>query len=289
MSSKFWTEPLGSLLRVGAGARLADIETAATPGTTADKSAAVKELSRAGDDLNAMQVRMYAESQLGGTDRILLVLQAMDAAGKGGVVNHVVGRIEPYGVEVASFKKPTAEERAHDFLWRIESRVPGPGVIGVFDRSHYEDVLIQKVREMAPPEEIERRYGAIVDFERRLAESGTRVVKVMLHVSPEAQAKRLLERLDNPEKFWKYDRGDATERVLWPEYMAAFETVFDRTSTEAAPWHVIPADNKWYARVAVQRLLIEALTEIDPQWPLPHFDIAAERARVEATLDLRYP
>lgn len=289
VSTDFWNAPLGPLLRVDAETRLAEVDPAGTPGTTAKKAEAVQELSRAGDELNALQERMYAASQLGSPDRVLLVLQAMDAAGKGGIVNHVIGRIEPYGVQIAAFKKPTPEERAHDFLWRIEPRVPGPGVIGVFDRSHYEDVLIQRVREMAPAQEIERRYGAIVDFERRLAVQGTRVMKVMLHVSPEAQAKRLLERLDTPEKRWKYERGDVTERVLWPAYMSAFETVFARTSTDGAPWHVVPGDNKWYARVAVQRLLIEALEAIGPEWPEPDFDVAAERARVEATLGLRYP
>lgn len=289
MSHDFWSTPVGPLLRADGNTRLAAVDTAATPGTSAQKSDAVEELERAAVELNALQERMYAASQLGARDSVLLVLQAMDAAGKGGIVNHVIGKIEPYGVQITAFKKPTAAERAHDFLWRVEPHVPGPGVIGVFDRSHYEDVLIQRVREMAPAHEIERRYGAIVDFERRLAAAGTRVVKVMLHVSPEAQAKRLLERLDTPEKRWKYERGDVSERVLWPQYMAAFETVFARTSTADAPWHVVPGDNKWYARVAVQRLLIEALEGVDPQWPTPDFDVAAERARVEATLSLRYP
>lgn len=288
-STDFWKAPLGPLLRAGAETRLAEIDPASIPGMHSGKSDALKELDRAGDELNELQERMYAASQLGSYDRVLLVLQAMDAAGKGGIVNHVIGRIEPYGVQITAFKQPTAEERAHDFLWRVESRVPGPGIIGVFDRSHYEDVLIQRVREMAPAQEIERRYGAIKSFEEGLAASGTRVVKVMLHVSPGAQAQRLLDRLDTPEKQWKYDHGDVTERVLWPEYMSAFETVFARTSTDAAPWHVVPSDNKWYARAAVQRLLIEALEDINPQWPTPDVDVADERARVEATLGLRYP
>lgn len=213
----------------------------------------------------------------------------MDAAGKGGIVNHVFSQIEPHGLKVTAFKAPTAEERAHDFLWRIEPRVPGPGMIGVFDRSHYEDVLIQRVRAFAPPEEIERRYGAINDFEKRLTESGVRIVKIMLHVSPEEQAERLLSRLDTPEKHWKYNPGDVDERLLWEEYMAAFQIAIERTNTAHAPWYVIPANSKWYARVAVQRIVTATLEEIAPDWPGGDFDVAAERARVVDSLDLSWP
>ena len=161
--------------------------------------------------------------------------------------------------------------------------MPEPGFIGVFDRSHYEDVLIGQVREFAPPEEIERRYGAINDFEKRLTDAGTRVVKVMLHISPDEQRERLAERLDRPDKHWKYNPGDVDERARWPKYMDAYQIVFERTSTEYAPWHVIPANRKWFARLAVQALLLETLEEIDPQWPVATFDIAVEKARLAAT------
>ena len=207
-----------------------------------------------------MQERLYAESRgCDATDSVLLVLQAMDSAGKGGIIRHVVGSVDPQGVTLTAFKKPTDEELAHDFLWRVEKRLPAPGFIGVFDRSHYEDVLIGRVRALAPAEEIERRYGAINDFEKRLTDAGTRIVKVMLHISPDEQQERLMERLERPDKHWKYNPGDVDERARWPQYMEAYQTVFERTSTEHAPWFVVPANRKWYARLAVQRLLLEAL------------------------------
>ena len=204
----------------------------------------------------------------------------MDTAGKGGIVRHVVGSVDPQGVELAAFKAPTKEELSHDFLWRIRPRVPGPGMIGVFDRSHYEDVLIGKVRELADDEEIERRYTAINDFEAGLAEAGGRIIKVMLNISPDEQKDRLMERLDRPDKYWKYNPGDVDERLMWPDYMRAYQTVFERTSTEVAPWYVVPADRKWYARIAVQRLLLNVLRDIDPQWPAADFDIDVERERL---------
>lgn len=289
MSHDFWTEDPARLLRVGDGFDLREVDPDAKPGTEATKQEGQAELARAAQELRDLQEKLFAQSRLGARDRLLVVLQAMDAAGKGGMVNHVFGQVEPYGLSLAAFKAPTEEERSHDFLWRIEPRVPAPGVIGVFDRSHYEDVLIQRVRGFAPPEEIERRYGAIVDFERRLAADGVRIVKIMLHISPEEQAARLLARLDDPEKHWKYNPGDVDERELWPEYMEAFQTAIDRTSTEQAPWYVVPANAKWYARVAVQRIVISELQRIDPRWPDVDFDVEEERARIERTAALRWP
>ena len=214
---------------------------------------------------------------------MLLVVQGMDTAGKGGIVRHVIGAVDPQGVSLAAFKKPTPEELAHDFLWRVEKRVPEPGFIGVFDRSHYEDVLIGRVRHLADDAEIERRYGAINAFEKGLVDRGIRIVKVMLHISSDEQKARLAERLDRPDKYWKYNPADVDERALWPQYMDAYQTVFDRTSTPDAPWFVVPADRKWYARLAVQALLLDALEEIDPQWPAAHFDVALEKRRLAAT------
>lgn len=217
------------------------------------------------------------------TGSVLLVLQAMDTAGKGGIVRHVVGAVDPQGVELASFKKPTSEELAHDFLWRIEKRLPNTGHIGVFDRSHYEDVLIGRVRSLAPADEIDRRYGAIVAFEAQAAEMGIRVVKVMLHISKDEQRERLAKRLDRPDKHWKYNPSDVDERELWDDYMDAYQVAIERTSTPVAPWHVVPADRKWYARLAVQQLLIDALVDIDPQWPAADYDVAEERRRLAAS------
>ena len=279
-----WTGEPTELLRVGEGFRLADVDPDATPGFDGGKKQGQADLADGVDELDDLQERLYAQSRvIDDSPSVLLVLQAMDSAGKGGIVRHVIGAVDPQGVRLKAFKAPSAEERAHDFLWRIEKETPPPGFIGVFDRSHYEDVLIGRVRQLAPAEEIERRYGAINDFEKRVTDAGTRIVKVMLHISPDEQKERLMERLDRPDKHWKYNPGDVDERTLWPDYMDAYQVVFERTSTPEAPWHVVPANRKWYARLAVQALLLEALEAIDPQWPAADFDVAAEKARLAAT------
>jgi len=284
MAKRSWTHEASEILRVGEGFRLSDVDPEAHPGYAGDKKSGAKDLATGIDELGELQERLFAASRVGvASDAVLLVLQAMDSAGKGGIVRHVVGGVDPQGVELAAFAAPTEEERAHDFLWRIDKRLPRPGFIGVFDRSHYEDVLVGRVRSLAPDDEIERRYGAINDIEARVAASGTRIVKVMLHISPGEQKARLMERLDRPDKHWKYNPGDVDDRLLWNDYMAAYQTVFERTSTDVAPWHVVPANHKWYARLAVQELLLAALEDIDPQWPTADFDVAAERARLEAS------
>jgi len=271
-------------LQVGEGFRLEDVDAGSTPGFDGGKKQGAKELAARREVLGELQERLFAESRAGiAKDAVLLVLQAMDTAGKGGIVRHVVGGVDPQGIELVAFKAPTDEELAHDFLWRVESRLPQPGFIGVFDRSHYEDVLIGRVRRLASEEEIERRYGAIADFERRVVASGIRIVKVMLHISPDEQKARLMERLDRPDKHWKYNPGDVDERLRWGDYMAAYQIAFERTSSAEAPWHVIPANHKWYARLAVQELLIAALEDMDPQWPAADFDVEAEKKRLEAS------
>jgi PPK2 family polyphosphate:nucleotide phosphotransferase len=183
-------------------------------------------------------------------------------------------------VRITSFKAPTEEERAQDFLWRIRRAVPQPGYLGVFDRSHHEDVLIARVRQLADPEEIERRYVAINDFERELVDGGTTVVKCMLHISPEEQKLRLLARLDDPTKHWKYNPGDVDERALWSRYREAYELALERTNTDYAPWHVIPSDKKWFRNLAIGRLVYDALTTMNPQWPPADFDVETERKRL---------
>ncbi|MCD1286841.1 MULTISPECIES: PPK2 family polyphosphate kinase [unclassified Brevibacterium] len=276
-----WSEDPAPLLRVDDGFELDEVDPHSTPGYEGNKKSGRRDLQYCTGELDDLQERLFAahhDEESG--PAVLLVLQAMDTAGKGGIVRHVVGSVDPQGIELAAFKKPTEKELAHDFLWRIRPRVPGPGMIGVFDRSHYEDVLIGKVRELADKAEIERRYAAINDFEAELAEAGVRIIKVMLHISPDEQKDRLMERLDRPDKHWKYNPGDVDERLLWPDYMQAYQTAFERTSTEAAPWYVIPADRKWYARLAVQRLLLGALREIDPQWPAADYDVSVERERL---------
>ena len=212
---------------------------------------------------------------------MLLVLQGMDTSGKGGTLEHTVGLMDPQGVRITSFKAPTKEELSHDFLWRIEKAVPGGGYVGVFDRSHYEDVLIVRVRSLAPAEEVERRYGAINEFEERLVAEGVTIIKVMLHISAEEQKERLLARLDDPTKHWKFNPGDLDERALWPAYREAYEIALERTNTEHAPWYVVPADKKWFRNLAVGSLLHETLTGLDPQWPAADFDVAEQRLRLE--------
>ncbi|GAA4677574.1 polyphosphate kinase 2 family protein [Frondihabitans cladoniiphilus] len=279
--AKTWsTEPAQSL-RVREGWSLADVDPASTPGFEGSKKYGQQVLEAGAEQLSDLQEKLFASSRAAGDTRnVLLVLQAMDTAGKGGIVRHVVGAVDPQGVHHHAFKRPTEEELAHDFLWRIRNQLPGVGMIGVFDRSHYEDVLVGKVRELAPLDEIEKRYGDIVEFENELAASGTTIVKVMLHISFEEQKARLAERLDRPDKFWKFNPGDIDERNLWADYQNAYEIALQRTSTDGAPWFVVPADRKWYARVAVQKLVIDALRGLDLAWPPADFDVDLQKTRL---------
>lgn len=233
--------------------------------------------------LSELQEKLFAESRFGSEISVLLILQAMDTAGKGGIVRHVVGAVDPQGVAHHAFKAPTEEEKRHHFLWRVRKELPGPGMIGVFDRSHYEDVLIHRVRKLAEPEVLEERYREIREFEAGLVESGTRVIKVMLHLSKDEQKKRLAKRLERSDKHWKYNPGDLEERALWDEYQSAYQTAIERTSTPDAPWFVVPADRKWYARIAVQQLLTDVLAGMQLTWPVASFDVAEEKRKLAAT------
>ena len=273
-----------SLLRVPPGpVDLAAWATDATPGFTGDKAEGKRALAGLGGPLGDLQERLYAEGTSGAGDRaVLLVLQGMDTSGKGGVVRNAVGLVDPQGVRITSFKAPSAEELEHDFLWRIRRGVPGCGKIGVFDRSHYEDVLIARVRKLVPAEELERRYDAINDFEAELVASGVRLLKVMLHVSRETQRERLLARLDDPTKHWKFEPGDIDERGRWDEYRRAYEIALERTSTAVVPWHVVPADRKWFRNLAVGRLLLAELEQMAPVWPAADFDVDQQRDRLLA-------
>jgi PPK2 family polyphosphate:nucleotide phosphotransferase len=267
-------------LRAGKGFSLSDVDPDSTPGFSGSKEDGQALLAELDDGLAELQEKLFAESRFGGRKRLLLILQAMDTAGKGGIVNHVMAAMNPQGVQFKAFKAPTDEEKSYDFLWRIEKEVPAAGMVGVFDRSHYEDVLIHRVHRWVSPEEIKRRYVAINEFEARLSGSGTKVVKVMLHISGEEQKERLLARLDNPAKHWKYSRGDLDERAFWEDYMSAYQAAIDETNTPDAPWHVVPANKKWFARIAVQQLLLGALKGMDLEWPKAEFDVALERELV---------
>jgi PPK2 family polyphosphate:nucleotide phosphotransferase len=264
----------------GAPVLLSRLDPRATPLAPGSKERTRDVAVADGEKLAELQERLYAEGVTGGRRRVLLVLQGMDTSGKGGVVRHVVSVVQPQGVEYTGFKRPTPEELRHGFLWRIRRALPGPGVLGVFDRSHYEDVLAGSVRGLAPPQEVERRYREIVRFERQLAAEGVSIVKVFLHLSPWEQKERLLARLDDSAKRWKFDPADLDDRALWPAYQAAYETVLARTDTDAAPWYVVPADRKWYRNWAVGRLLRETLAELDPRLPAPTYDVAEQRDRL---------
>lgn len=287
MGTKFdFNEAKRALCVTGPEFSLSGIDPDATPGlANTDKSTkawAVEQVETPDETLADLQERMYAQARADNPDTpsVLLVLQGMDTAGKGGVVRHVLGAVDPQGLQLASFKAPTEEERQHDFLWRIEKKLPEPGHIGVFDRSHYEDVLIQRVREFAPADEIERRYGAIVDFEQRVQDSGTKLIKVMLHISKDEQGERLQERLERDDKHWKYNPGDIDERKLWDEYQRAYEIAIQRTATPDAPWWVIPANRKWYARLVIKHVLLETLESMDLTWPKAEFDPEVEMERL---------
>jgi len=265
----------------GEGFQLSAIDPRSTPGFQGDKAAGEAALKSGSDELAELQEKLFAESTAGGTRRVLLVLQAMDTAGKGGIVDHVLGEANPQGIKAFAFKAPTDEEKQHDFLWRIRRQLPPAGYIGVFDRSHYEDVLIHRVRGFSSPEVIEERYGLINDFENELVANGTTLVKVILHISKEEQKSRLQARLDDPTKHWKFNPGDLDERALWDDYQNAYQVAIERTSD--VPWHVVPADRKWYARLAVQRLLVDALRSLDLDWPAADFDVDAEKSRLAAS------
>jgi len=274
---------MDSSLRVTPGFSLAGVDSFATPGFAGSKKEGAAALAAGSAELAELQEKLFAESRFGGTRSVLLVLQAMDTAGKGGIVDHVLGEANPQGIQAYSFKAPTEEERAHDFLWRIRPRLPQPGYIGVFDRSHYEDVLIHRVRGFSTAEAIEERYGLITEFEDSVVASGTTIVKVMLHISADEQKARLQARLDDPNKNWKFNPGDIDERQHWPAYMEAYQLALERTSTDAAPWFVVPADHKWYARLAVQHLLLDALRSLDLRWPAADYDVDEQKRRLALT------
>jgi PPK2 family polyphosphate:nucleotide phosphotransferase len=257
------------LVRPGTPFKLADRDPADKRGGPDDKKAAQPVVERLSEELAGLQERLYAESQRA----LLVVLQAMDAGGKDGTVKHVFTGTNPQGVRVTSFKQPTPEELAHDFLWRIHADVPPHGYIGIFNRSHYEDVLVARVHELVDESVWRGRYRHINHFEALLADAGVHVVKLFLHISREEQAERLQKRLDDPAKRWKFRRGDLDDRERWDDYMAAYEEAIARTSTEHAPWYVVPADRKWFRNWAVSRIVIETLEAIDPQFPAPAEDL----------------
>lgn len=278
-----WTGPVGEALRVRPGFDLAALDTSATPAWSGSRADGEARTATIGAAMSDLQERLFAHGRTGGTRSVLLVLQGMDTAGKGGIVRHVLGMVDPQGVALRSFGVPTKEERAHHYLWRIRKALPPAGRIGVFDRSHYEDVLVARVDSLVPRAVWEKRYDEINRFEAGLVDSGVALVKAALTISPAEQYARLRERLERPDKYWKFNPGDVDARAKWPAYQEAYQAVFDRTSTDSAPWHAVPADRKWYARLAVSQLLLDALEGLDLSWPPAGFDVAAEKKRLAAT------
>jgi len=233
-----------------------------------DRDEAEKQSVKDGEIIDKLQDKLYAE----GKRALLVVLQGIDTAGKDGTIRHVFKETSPLGVVVKPFRRPSEEEAAHDFLWRAHIAAPRKGFIGVFNRSHYEDVLVGRVRKLAPKDETEARYDQINAFEKILAENGTAILKFMLHISRKEQGERLQDRLDDRKHRWKFNADDLEDRKLWDEYMAAYEIVLDRCSTRWAPWHVIPADRKWARNAAIAAIIRATLEDMDPKYPKPPWD-----------------
>ncbi|MDO5683594.1 MAG: polyphosphate kinase 2 family protein [Propionibacteriaceae bacterium] len=273
-------------LRVPQGpVRVEDFAPGATPAYPGKgKDDAPDQMAEMAPELSDLQERLYAAGRDNEqAPRLLLMLQGLDTSGKGGVIRHAVGMVDPQGIDLTAFKVPTAEERAHHYLWRIRKALPGPGMIGIFDRSHYEDVLVVRVDELVAAEEIPKRFDEINAFEAELADQGITMIKCFLNVSRDEQKERLLERLADPEKYWKYNPGDVDVRNKWADYMDAYSDVLTRCNTEIAPWYVIPADKKWYRNWAVARLMVEHLRALDLGWPAADFDVESEIAQVNAS------
>ena len=256
-------------LRVEPGSKikLDQLDTGRTFGW--DKPGAIAELEDVKKRLDMLQARLYAEERRS----VLLVLQAMDAAGKDGTIRSILSGLNPAGVHVTSFKAPGGPEAEHDYLWRVHAAAPARGHIGVFNRSHYEDVLVVRVKNFVPEKVWSRRYDHIRAFEQMLVDEGTRVVKCFLHVGKEEQRERLQERVDDPEKRWKFRKADLDDRALWDQYVTAYEVAIEKTATKDAPWYVVPADHNWSRNLAVAKILLSVLEEMDPKLPPPEPEI----------------
>lgn len=279
--------PLSEALRAPRGeVDVRDLPTDSTPGYPGiGKQDAVDFRLALEAELSDLQERLYAVGRTRPDDsrRVLLVVQGMDTSGKGGVIRHAIGMVDPQGIQLKAFKAPTDEELSHDFLWRIRRALPSPGMIGIFDRSHYEDVLVVRVENLVPRTEWEARYEIINEFESELADSGYEMIKCFLHISSQEQKQRLLARLEDPAKHWKYNPGDVKVRSRWDDYMDAFGVALTRCNPDHAPWYVIPSDRKWYRDWAVAELLRERLDAMNLEWPKADFDVATEIARVSET------
>jgi len=252
---------------------LKDLDVEDNSAFSGSKEDAEKHFLKLNKQLEILQEMLYAEHK----HRVLIVLQAMDTGGKDGVIRHVFNGVNPQGVRVASFKAPTPIELDHDYLWRIHQQTPAKGEIVIFNRSHYEDVLVVRVHNLVPEEKWQKRYDHINHFEQMLAEEGTLILKFFLHIDLKEQKERMLERIDNVEKRWKFNPGDLKERLLWDEYMHAYEDALTLTSTPWAPWYIIPANRKWYRNLVISRILVDELNDLNMAYPQPAGDYDAYR------------
>jgi len=278
-----WDAPVEGALRWQPGTSIRALDTAATPGFNGTKEQAKAALKMLQPELAELQEKLFANGKSGVHKAVLLVVQGLDTAGKGGVVEHVIGLVDPQGVKLSSFGVPTAEESEHHYLWRIENALPKPGYIGVFDRSHYEQVLVVRAEELEDEKIWRSHYGEINHFEEDVTNRGIKVIKVALIVSKDEQKNRLMARLDHPNKYWKYNPNDLKTRAKFEEYLDAYQDMFDATSTDTAPWYVIPADNKWYVRLAITQLLLDALRSLNLEWPAANFDVEEQKRQVAAS------
>lgn len=258
------------LVQPGKKIKLAERDPQDTGDFKGGKEEGLKTIAKLNEKLQELQELLYAE----GKHKVLVVLQAMDTGGKDGAIRRVFDGVNPQGVKVASFKVPTPEELAHDYLWRVHKVVPANGEMVVFNRSHYEDVLVVRVRDFVPKEIWSKRYEQINAFEKHLAENGTTILKFFLHISRDEQKERLQARLDDPTKHWKFSLGDLEERKLWGKYQAAYEDALNKTSTEYAPWYVVPADRKWYRDLVISTVLVETLEGLKMEYPTPKDDLS---------------
>jgi len=258
------------------GIKLSDYDPEDTSVYDGEKDKGKKKLKELNKDLEKLQEMLYAE----GKRRVLVILQGMDTSGKDGVIRHVFEGVNPQGVKVTSFKVPTSLELAHDYLWRVHQKTPGKGEIVIFNRSQYEDVLVVRVHDMVPAEVWKKRYEQINNFERLLAEEGTLILKFFLHINLEEQAKRFLARVETPEKNWKFNPGDLEERQYWEQYTKAYEDVLNKTSTEHAPWFVIPSNRKWYRNLAIASILVDALKGLKMSYPTAVEDLETYHKRL---------
>jgi PPK2 family polyphosphate:nucleotide phosphotransferase len=238
---------------------------------------ALKKLAKQHQALFDLQSRLWAEQKRA----VLIDLQGMDTSGKDGTVKHVMTGLNPAGVDVHSFKAPTPQEKRHNFLWRFKQVLPGPGTIGIFNRTYYEDVLIARVKKLVTDDTIENRYGEINHFEEELMRSEIVVLKFFLHISYDEQRRRLMSRLEDPDKHWKFSENDINERAFWDDYMSAYDAALTRCDTPVAPWYIVPANNKWYRDWAVAQILIETLEDMNPQYPRPKLDVKALEKRLK--------